>query len=318
MRKKVIIDCDPGIDDAVALTMALFDPRLQVLAVTACGGNVPADQASCNLQSLVQLLDPARLPKIGVASKDIVLPSSPFSLHGNDGLGGLNLPQTNLHGARSAEKVICETLREYPHEVTIIALGPLSNVSRAFSRDPSLIDLVDSIIMSGGTLYGHGNATPVADVNFFCDPHAAQHVVHEHISTTLVPLETSRQMVFGFDVLDQLPPVSSRAGRILHRMLPHYFRAHRQLLGSEGIVMHDVVALVAATNPELFDRERATADVEIAGNLTTGMLVLDRRHNTNVRGNVDMLVDCDSTAVGDCVLRGLALAGSQTESDYSN
>jgi purine nucleosidase len=318
MRKKVIIDCDPGIDDAVALIMALFDPRLQVLAVTACGGNVPADQATCNLQSLVQLLDPSRLPKIGIASNDTVLPSRPFSLHGSDGLGGLNLPQTNLHGARSAEKVICETLREYPHEVTIIALGPLSNVSRAFSRDPSLVDLVHSIIISGGTVHAHGNATPVADFNFFCDPHAAQHIIHEPVAKTLVPLETSRQMVFGFDVLDQLPSESSRAGRILHKMLPHCFRAHRQLLGSEGIVMHDVVALVAATNAELFDRERVTADVEIAGNLTAGMLVLDRRHNKEAQSNADVLIDCDSTAVGDCVLRGLAIAGSQTESGYSN
>jgi inosine-uridine nucleoside N-ribohydrolase len=312
MLRKVIIDCDPGIDDAVALTMALFDSRLEVLAVTACGGNVPAEQATGNLQSLVKLLDPPRLPRIGVAATGGILPARPFSLHGSDGLGGLNLPQANLHGAHSAEKVIWETLRAHPREVTIIALGPLSNLSRAFTRDPSVVELIHTLVVGGGTIHGHGNATAVADSNFYGDPHAARHVIREPLAKTLVPIETSGQVMFGFDMLDEIPDESSRAGMILSRMLSHSFRAHRQILGSEGIVMHDVVTLVAVTNPELFERASVAADVETAGELTTGMLVIDRRQNRTVRPNADVLVGCDAAAVADCVLRSLAAAGAAT------
>jgi inosine-uridine nucleoside N-ribohydrolase len=311
--RKVIIDCDPGIDDAVALALALFDPRLEVLAVTASGGNVTPEQATGNLQSLLKVLDPPRLPRVGVAPADVMFPERPYSLHGSDGLGGLDLPRANLHGAHVAEKVIWETLRAHPREVTIIALGPLTNVSRAIARDPTIVDLMHGLVACGGTVHGHGTATAVADFNFYCDPPAARHVVREPLTKTLVPLETTGQVVFGFDLLDHLPDESSRAGMILRRMLAHSFRAHRQILGSEGIFMHDVVALVSVMHPELFERSAVTADVETKGDLTAGMLVIDRRRVVSARHNADLLTACDSAAVTDCVIRGLTAAGAATE-----
>jgi purine nucleosidase len=310
--RKVILDIDPGIDDAVALVMALFDPRLEVLAVTATGGNVPAEQATANLQALVGLLDPPRLPRLGLAPADTALPEKPFNMHGADGLGGINLPRAQLHGGHVSEKVIWETLRAHPREITIVALGPLTNLSRVLTRDPSVVELIGEVVIAGGTVQGAGNVTPVVDFNFYCDPRAARHVVREPVTKTLVPLETTGQVIFGFDLLDQLPDDSSRAGDILRRMLPHAFRAHRQLLGSEGISMHDVVALVAVTNPELFERTTVAADVETGGELTAGMLVVDRRTVRQWRPNLDLLVNCDVPAVKDCILRGLAVAGAGT------
>ncbi|MEI8227456.1 MAG: nucleoside hydrolase [Planctomycetota bacterium] len=312
MPRKVILDIDPGIDDAVALVMALFDPRLEVLAVTATGGNVPAEQATANLQALVGLLDPPRLPRLGLAPADTALPEKPFNMHGADGLGGIDLPRAQLHGGHVSEKVIWETLRAHPREITIVALGPLTNLSRVLTRDPSVVELIGEVVIAGGTVQGAGNVTPVVDFNFYCDPRAARHVVREPVTKTLVPLETTGQVIFGFDLLDQLPDDSSRAGDILRRMLPHAFRAHRQLLGSEGISMHDVVALVAVTNPELFERTTVAADVETGGELTAGMLVVDRRTVRQWRPNLDLLVNCDVPAVKDCILRGLAVAGAGT------
>jgi len=310
--RKVILDIDPGIDDAVALVMALFDPRLEVLAVTATGGNVPAEQATANLQALVGLLDPPRLPRLGIAPADTALPEKPFNMHGADGLGGIDLPRAQLHGGHVSEKVIWETLRAHPREITIVALGPLTNLSRVLTRDPSIVELIGEVVIAGGTVQGAGNVTPVVDFNFYCDPRAARHVVREPVTKTLVPLETTGQVIFGFDLLDQLPDESSRAGDILRRMLPHAFRAHRQLLGSEGISLHDVVALVAVTNPELFERTTVAADVETGGELTAGMLVVDRRTVRQWRPNLDLLINCDVLAVKDCILRGLATAGAGT------
>ena len=312
MPRKVILDVDPGIDDAVALAMALFDPRLEVLAVTAAGGNVMPEQASANLQAIVAHLDPPRLPRLGVAPIDAALPEKPVNMHGADGLGGADLPPIQLHGGHVSEKVMWETLRANPREVTIIALGPLTNLSRLLRRDPSISEIIDRVIISGGTAHGAGSVTPVADLNFYCDPQAARHVVREPLAKTLVPLETTGQVVLGFDVLDHLPDECSRAGFLVRRMLPHAFRAHRQLLGSEGIWLHDVVTLVAATNPELFERAAIVADVETAGELTAGMLVVDRRQIRQQRPNADMLVSCDPPAVRDCILRSLAAAAAAT------
>jgi inosine-uridine nucleoside N-ribohydrolase len=310
--RKIILDIDPGIDDAVALAIALFDPRLEVVAVTATGGNVPPDQATANLQALVGFLDPPRLPRLGVAPSDTALQEKPFNMHGADGLGGIDLPRAQLHGGHLSEKVIWEAFHAHPREITFVALGPLTNLSRVLARDPAIVELIGEVLISGGTFEGHGNVTPVVDFNFYCDPRAARHVIREPVAKTLVPIETTGQAAFGFDLLDQLPDESSRAGAILRRMLPHTFRAHRQLLGSEGISLHDVVALVAVTNPELFERTTVAADVETGGELTSGMLVIDRRTVRQWRPNLDLLVGCDAAAVKDCVLRGLAAAGDAT------
>jgi len=310
--RKIILDIDPGIDDAVALAIALFDPRLEVVAVTASGGNVPPDQATANLQALVGILDPPRLPRLGVAPPDTSLPEKPFNMHGADGLGGIDLPRAQLHGGHLSEKVIWEAFHAHPREITFVALGPLTNLSRVLSRDPAIVELIGEVVISGGTIQGHGNVTPVVDFNFYCDPRAARHVIREPVAKTLVPIETTGQAAFGFELLEQLPDETSRAGAILRRMLPHTFRAHRQLLGSEGISLHDVVALVAVTNPELFERTTVAADVETGGELTAGMLVIDRRTVRQWRPNLDLLVGCDAAAVKDCVLRGLAAAGALT------
>ena len=130
MAKKVIIDVDPGIDDAIALAIALFDPRLEVLAVTATGGNVSSEQASNNLQAIIAYLDPPRTPRIGIALENTILPERSATMHGPDGLGGLHLPAVPLHSAHAAEKVMWETIRAHPREVTFLGLGPPTNLSR--------------------------------------------------------------------------------------------------------------------------------------------------------------------------------------------
>ena len=313
MPRKLILDIDPGIDDAISLAIALFDPRLDVLAVTATGGSVAPQQATANVQALVALLDPPKFPRLGAAPTDTTPIDNPWNLHGGDGLGGLDLPRVPLHGEHAAEKVIAETLRAHPREVTILALGPLTNIARVLRRDPSLAEIIAGIVICGGSATATGTVTPVADFNFHADPAAARHVLLEPVAKTLLPVDTAGQVVLGFELLDQLPDAFSRAGKLFRRVLPHAFRAQRQLLGSEGICLPEVVALVAATNPELFERSTVSADVETEGRLTSGMLVVDRRQTRRGMPNVDLLTGCDVAAVKDCIIRGMAAAGAATE-----
>ena len=313
MARKVIIDCDPGIDGAVALAMALFDPRLEVIAVTATGGNVSPHQASRNVQAIVEQLDPPRWPRMGVGSPpDMGLSADARHLHGPDGLGGASTTVAELHQRHPSEKVISDEVHTAPEEVTILALGPLTNVARALQRDPDVPREVGQLVMAGGTVEVCGDITPAAEFNIFCDPQAAQSVFRSPTTKTLVPLDVSNQVVMTYDMIDQLPGASTRAGEFLRKIISYAFRTHRNMLGLEGIFLHDAVALVALTNPELFETEALGGDVEIRGELTAGATIFDRRNVPEWRANMEVALRVDTTAVKDAIFRGLAAAGQGT------
>ncbi|HZZ72494.1 MAG TPA: nucleoside hydrolase [Pirellulales bacterium] len=307
MARKVILDVDPGIADALALAMALFDPRLDVVAITATGGNVSPEQATKNVQALVEQLDPPRWPRIGAASKEQLPASDSRRLFGADGLGNANLPFAELHNIHPSDKVIYDEVRAAPEEITIVALGPLTNLALAIQRDPNLASQIGGLVMLGGTLSGPGNVTPVAEFNIYCDPAAAQVVFRSPITKTLIPLDVTSRLVFSFDFLKQLPDETSRAGMMLQSILPHAYRTHRQLLGIEGIHLHEAVALTAVTNPELFETSDLAGDVETTGELTLGATIFDQRNPREWRTNMDVAVDVEAAAVQDNILRALAL-----------
>lgn len=313
MPKKVILDLDPGIDDAMALCMALFDPRLEVIAVTAVGGNVSPQVATRNVQALIEQLDPPRWPRLGVASyADNGLPVDGRHLHGIDGLGGVHLDVAELRTRHPSEKIICDEIRANPEEVTIVALGPLTNVARAFQRDPELPSLVGRLVMSGGAVAVPGNITPAAEFNFYCDPESARAVLRSLCTKTLVPLDVTNRVVLSFDLLNQLPPETTKVGGLLHQILPPAFRAYRQQFGLEGIHVHDSVTLMAVTNPELFTAKEMAGDVETRGDLTMGATVFDRRRVPAWRHNLEVAMDMQKDDVVRELIASLANSGRRT------
>lgn len=314
MARKVIIDCDPGIDDAVALAAALFDPRLDVVAVTATAGNVSADQACRNVQAIIEQLDPPRFPRVGSATvPETCAGTNRLDLHGEDGLGNTGVVVSCHHHRHPSEKVICDSVRAAPHRVTIICLGPLTNVARAFQRDPGLPLLVDRIVMTGGTVSGIGNVTAAAEYNMHFDSNSAQLVFRSPVTKSLVPLDVTCTLKFTLDVLERLPADSNRVGAFLRRTLPFLYRAYHEHLGQESVYLHDVVALAAVLEPEHFEFAEMAGDVETRGELTLGATVFDRRPIPRWRRNMDVAMKMDSGKVFDCVLNSLALAGSATE-----
>lgn len=313
MPRKVIIDCDPGIDDAVALAMALFDPRLEVVAVTAVAGNVPAERATLNVQAIIEQLDPPRYPRIGAATASDHAPSlNAKHIHGDDGLGNAGLQVSKLARQHLSEKLICDEVRSAPGEVTILCLGPLTNIAMAISRDPAIASQMGRLVIMGGAVNCIGNVTPSAEFNIFCDPQSARDVFRSPTSKTLIPLDVTSQVTFSLDLLEQLPGELTRAGKFLRKVVPFLFRAYRRELGLESIHIHDAVALVAALHPELFGTHDLNGDVETSGELTTGVTVFDRRESSHSRGNIEVALEVDAAAVADCIVRGLAEAGKQT------
>ena len=313
MVKKVLIDCDPGIDDSVALCLALFDPRLEVVAITATAGNVDAYQSTSNVVAILDQLDPPKRPRLGNAAiKDQVARADARHIHGEDGLGDVGIVGTEMHNPHPAEKVISDVLREYPGEVTIIALGPLTNLARALQMEQDLAPLIDRVIMMGGSVEGIGNITPAAEFNMYCDPEAARFVFQSPTTKTLIPLDVTSRVTLDLDFVSQLPAPSTRAGSLMHQLVPALFRAYHRELGEEGIHLHDAVAMLYAVHPELFEMREMAGDVEVSGELTRGATIFDRRARASWRNNMEVAYAVDEVELEECIVRGLRYAGQLT------
>lgn len=316
MSRKVIIDCDPGIDDAIALILALFDPRLDVVAITTCSGTIEADRCSQNVIGLLEKLDPPRIPRVGMGSdpEDAPVGDSRF-LHGEDGMGNIQFAPIARQHQVSSEKLIADSIKSDPGDVTILCLGPLTGVARAFQRDPSIIEQVDKIVIVGGSTQCIGDVTAAAEFNMHFDPTSASSVLRSATTKTLIPLEITNQVSFDFNLLNSLPPKYTRAGGVLHTIVPHMFRSFRQHRAQETITLNAVLGIVFLLEPMLFGSEEYAVDVEELGELTRGATIVDRRSFAVNRRGVEIVTRVDVDAVRDCVINGLKFAGQCTGGD---
>lgn len=308
MPRQVILDMDPGYDDAIALCLALAAEELDVVAVTATGGNVEPEQASRNVQAVVEHLDPKRWPRIGAASPEQILRTNARHLHGDDGLCGAGLQVAELANRHRSVKVLSDEIRKSPGDITIVATGPLSNIADMLRYEPDLAGMIGHLIIRGGTLAAPGNVTAAAEFNIYCDSEAARQVFNSPVTKTVIPIDVTGEVILGFDFLERLKSRDSPSSMLLERILPGAYRAARQHLGIEGILVHDVVALVAAMRPALFTMQRMYGDVETAGELTHGETVFDRRAVTAEQPNMDVAVEMDAAAVESAIVESLDAA----------
>jgi inosine-uridine nucleoside N-ribohydrolase len=307
MPKKVIVVTDPGIDGAFAAALAFHDPELEVISLAATAGNVPADQATRNVQILVEQIDPPRWPRLGGALP-VEYDVDGRRLHGPAGLGAETFPCAQLHHTPSSDKVIVDEVKLHAKDVTILVMGPMTVLARALDREPDLPRLVQRIICVGGAWREPGNASAVAEFHFFCDPEAARQVLKCGASLTLIPLDVSRQILFSPSDLLQLPASDSPTCRFLRRIVPYGIGATSNIYGIEGFHLKDVAAIVALALPQALTARPASVDVETRGELTRGMLVVDTRPEHKSEPNVDMAIAIDVEAVREYIDRVLRLA----------
>jgi inosine-uridine nucleoside N-ribohydrolase len=306
MAKKIAIIADPGIDVAFAVALGLFDPDLELLGLGATGGNVSPEQATNNVHVLIEQMDPARWPRVGDALP-VEYDINGTHLHGPDGLGGIHHPCYRRHNLLPTDKLISDLVQQYPTEVTVICMGPMTALAAVLERDPEFPTLVRRLICLGGTLHEPGNAGPVSEFHFACDPLAARMVLQCGAEITLVPLDVMRMVLFSPSDLLQLPNSESRTCKFLKEIVPFGIGATSNLYGIEGFHLKDVLGIVAAALPGKLTTEPMLVDVETRGELTRGMLVIDRRARRPKPPNVEMVVEVDSRAVRnyiDQVLRG--------------
>jgi inosine-uridine nucleoside N-ribohydrolase len=296
MTHKVILLADPGIDGAFAIALALLDPDLEVLGVAATAGNVPSEQATKNVHIIVEQLDPPRWPRLG-AALPVEYDVDGTRLHGPNGLGGAEFPCAQLHHPHPSDKLISDLVRQYPKEVTVVALGPLTVLARAIDRDPELPSLVQRLICLGGTINEPGNAGPVSEFHFYCDPLAARQVLRCGAPLTLIPLDMLRKVLFSPTDLLELPAPESRACRFLRQIVPFAIGATSRLYGIEGFHLKDVLGIAAVALRGIISTRPMAVDVETRGELTRGMSVVDNRPEQRPTPNVDVAVGAEVSAV---------------------
>ncbi len=308
MANKVILINDPGIDGAFAVALALHDPNLDVLALLATAGNVNAEQATRNVHIVIEQIDPRRWPRLG-AALPVEYDIDGTRLHGPSGLGGVSFPCAELHHPHPSDRLLVDLLRQHPKEIIVVCMGPLTVLARALDRDPELPALVHRLVCMGGTMSEPGNAGPVSEFHFACDPLAARQVLRSGAPVTLIPLDVTRKVLFSPTDLLELPSAESRTCHFLRQIVPFGIGATSNLYGIEGFHLKDVLGIIAITLPGALSTRMMAVDVETRGELTRGMTVVDQRTWAKITPNVEMGVGVDGAAVRAYIERTLRLTG---------
>jgi inosine-uridine nucleoside N-ribohydrolase len=314
MPKKIVLDIDPGVVDAVVLCLAAFDPTVEIVALTSVGGNVSADVAAKNLQALVEFLDPPRLPRLGTGTP----PDEPIALdyrhiHGAEGLGGASLPVAELRSPHLAEKIICDSIRNDPENVMILCLGPLTNIARAVARDPQLPEMIRHIYIAGGALNGQGNITSCAEFNIYADVEAAKTVFQLPCTKTLVPLDVTNSVLLTLHDLELFPDEETKLGKLLHSMVSPTLWSYHKCYGLEGMYIHDLITYMVAIHPAWATTKELPVQIETTGDLTRGMTLADRRPVPEFSPNMEVITKIKVKSIVRAILQGLERSAKQLE-----
>lgn len=291
MSQKVILVTDMGIDGAFAATVALYDPQFDVLALAASAGNISAEQATRNVQIFIENVDPPKWPRLGEAVP-VRFTLSAVEIHGPSGFGHASFQCAQLHHHHPADKLLVDLVHQDPGEVSLVVLGPCTTVARALDRDAELQRLLKQIVVVGGTWHEPGDAGPVSEFHFACDPEAARQVLRASVPITVIPLDVSRQALFSPTELSDLTCGESRGCRFLRKIAPYGVQASAQHLGIEGFHLRDVLGVALLALPQACKTRPVHVDVETRGELTRGMSVLDERRHRGTP-NVNWVCDVD-------------------------
>ncbi len=295
--RKIIIDTDPGQDDAVAILLALASPEdVEVMGITAVAGNVPLPLTQKNARIICEL---ARKPETRVfAGCDAPLKRKLVTaehVHGKTGLDGPQMadPTMPLQDAHAVDFII-ETLRREPaHTVTLCPLGPLTNIASAFQRAPDIVSRVQQIVLMGGAYFEVGNITPSAEFNIYVDPEAAEIVFRSGVPLVVMPLDVTHKALTNRKRVEAFRALGTEPGRMVAEWTDFFERFDMAKYGSEGAPLHDPCVIAYLIRPELFQGRHINVEIETTSELTLGMTVADwwgvtkRPANALFMGSVD-------------------------------
>ncbi len=296
--RKIIIDTDPGQDDAVAILLALASPEdLDVLALTTVAGNVPLALTTRNACQIVELSGKSVPVHAGCDAPLRRKLVTAEHVHGKTGLDGIPLPDpTHPVDAQHAVEFLIDTLRrEAPGSVTLCPLGPLTNIATAILRAPDIIPRVAEIVLMGGGCFEGGNITPAAEFNIYVDPEAADIVFRSGIPLVVMPLDVTHKALTSRDWIEAMRGVGSRVGQAVAAWTDFFERFDTAKYGSDGAPLHDPCVIAYLLQPTLFHGRHVNVEIETQSALTLGMTVVDWWHVTGRTPNAMFIGSVDRT-----------------------
>lgn len=294
MSIPVLIDCDPGHDDAIALLLAVASPELDVLGVTTVAGNTTLPNATRNALTVLEMAGRDDIPVAAGAAAPMARPLvTAAHIHGESGLEGPTLPPpSNRPIDASAVEFQADRIRSSPEPVVLIPTGPLTNIALLLATHPEVVDNIASITFMGGAAT-IGNTTPNAEFNIYVDPEAGARVLSAGIPTTMIGLEVTHQAIFGAEEADELRGVG-RCATLVAELLDFFVVNHPRTYERPGAPVHDVVAVANVVDPTLVSTERCGVVVDTTDGLGRGRTVVDRWRVTDWEPNVDVGFQLDS------------------------
>jgi purine nucleosidase len=289
-KKKVIIDCDPGIDDALALMLALASEEIEIKAVTAVFGNADINQTYENILKIFSLCKVGKRPPIGKGA-EVALDARPYKprfVHGLDGLGNTNLKTVRIDKEPEEAKEVLKNQLKKEEIDTLIALGPLTNVARMLIEEPQVEEKIKQILVMGGAVYTSGNATKDAEFNIYQDPAAAKAVINSKIPIKLVSLDATRKILYTREILNKIKHKrDSELSDFIHQMLEFALDYHKKYRKRDGIYLPDVLAVESVLDEKIGKFKDLSLDVDIEKDVGRIFVNLEAENNVAFLEEVD-------------------------------
>ncbi len=300
MKRKILIDTDPGIDDTMALLFAFHSPELEVIGLTTIFGNTEVHITAQNALRLVELEGNQHIPVAQGAARPLIRPLSHKGkeVHGEDGMGNTNPPppKGKLSDLTAAEFIVrCVT--EQPGEITLVPVGPLTNIALALLLEPRLPQLVKEVVIMGGAAFVPGNASPVGEANIFNDPHAAAIVFNAGWPLTMLGLDVTMKTIMTPAYLKSIFNTGKPATNLIKRILPCYQAFHDKIYNMKGAIhTHDPSAVAYLINPDLYKAQELPVFVETEGHCA-GQTVPDVRKQWDDVPMINVCLEVDADGV---------------------
>ncbi len=305
MKRKLILDCDPGHDDAFAILLAGNNPQIDLLGITVASGNQTLEKTGKNALNLVQFLDinvPVCLGAINPIIKEVEVCEA---IHGDTGLDGFDFPPLEIdYDTRSAMDFMIESILNSDELVTVVTTGPMTNLALAIRMNPKILSNIEEIVLMGGS-YQNGNVSPAAEFNIFCDPEAAYICFNSGLKITMVGLDVTRKVKVYSHIIDRMEKVNNEASDLFVKLMRVFNENHKKVFGFDGSPLHDPVTIAYLMNPSLLHTQFMNCEIDISHGPSYGRTNCDIFDYLKKPKNTHVAMDIDENLFWDIVEESL-------------
>ncbi|HBZ09649.1 MAG TPA: nucleoside hydrolase [Bacillus bacterium] len=304
IKRKIILDCDPGHDDAIAILLAAGNPNIELVGITTVAGNAEVDKTTKNALKVCEIAGTDVPVYKGCAHPLIRRRETAPSIHGDSGMDGPVLPEpertsTDVH----AVDFIIQKLMESDRDVSLVPVAPLTNIAMAMRKEPAILSKIQEIVLMGGGTFG--NWTPAAEFNIFVDAEAAKVVFESGVPITMMGLDLTHQALATAEVCRRIAQIDNHAGMFVSELLEFFRQTYHDVFGFEHPPVHDVCSVAYCIDPSVVKTKKVRVDIETKGEFTYGMTAVDLLGTTCREPNVNFAVELDHTKFWNLVIQAL-------------